>query len=888
MVSSIRDEVVTSVCTGWINNTIQLYTVRGEIIHKPPGQVTFSIPGMILPAELDPILPYLPESYIEIGDDGMPHETESSVPREKGGPLIRKMLHLNRLVDDFYRKHAYRCEHIWELMLEDGYTPRISLEAIALKVFECKDPASITTPMLWCLNRVVENNETFRKDRIFHRLTTNFTMLPPERVHSSQRVQEWVRAYQENLASGVTAAFDNDPNSTKATHDANVVPEFVKKARALIKESRKSRDASSAGCLGPYKSPVKGINIHSHRERFSKTEACIVHSIASWVLSDAVSGPACSTGPAILRSVGMYEGFNFDKATGMLFLQEMGVLLPWENRALYFSESTQPLLGCGLDVESDEIHEQATNALPSIEDSMSGFRKDWGDLPVFCIDPLATTEREDGLSWEAIDESTGWVHVHVANPSAFVDPASVTAQFAAKLSKTLYLPEYYLQMLQPESINNHCSLAPNSTAITFSAKLTALGEVLETKIAHSTLRNVRIITYEEISQVLFPNEPATASGDVRKIGGGVRVPIVARASRDKSLTEVEVGSLRKLLEFGRARRLRRIEDTTLRTEEEFTLSTAASVYFGETKPPPGFSPHNTRAVVGDPVISLRVQPFDPKRKDCRHPSFEFVADLMVLAGEVASSWCSARGIPIAYIGTDSDPHLALTRKNFLEDVYEPTVAEHGYCPPHVRNRHENLKGRATISAEPRRHESLNLPSYSRVTSPLRRYSDLFSHWQIDAAIRQEACTGTSLLGNTDDSFLPFSASKSKEILGDITVKVGNHTRMAKQCRRHWALQWFHRAYYHNEAPLPRKMLIYIIRIDYARLFAQAMILELGLRCTVQAQEFIRVGGLAEGDTWEANVDELDCYALHIKMRLLKLVEKSPIEYQSWMVPKVNQ
>jgi len=885
---SIRDEVVPAVCTRWVHKLVQLYTVRGQVVHVPATRVTFSIPGMISPAELNPITSYLPKKLVELDESGKGHILEAFVPREAGGPLIQKMLQLNRMADEIYRHHADRCDRVWELMLTDGYAPNISLEAMALKVFQCNDPTNLTSPMLWCLHRVLSNHEAFKKNTRHHRLHPYFRMLSPNQVNNGRTVQQWVRDHQEQLASATTAAFDDDPVTAEFGPHENPIRVFVRKARAVIERSREARNPFAVGCLSPSKEAhrsdkaLRPIIVTPSPIRFSRREARIVRSMFDWAILELDSEALDSIGPPILRATGMYDDFNLDKATGLLLLQEMGVLLPWQNRAVYFHSKTQPLPGCDPDGTVDKLHDMAICATPTLEDSMAGLRKDWGDLPVFCIDSLGTTERDDGVSWEAIDESTSWVHVHVANPSAFIDPTSVTAEYAARLSQTIYLPDRQFQMLQPESLRDHCSLAPNKPTITFSAKMTDDGDIIETNISHGIVRNVKIVTYDTVTQTLFPEETILEASKADRTVGG-QIPLTAHAPRDGTLTDSDAEILSNLLEAGIAKRLKRIEGTDLDIVTHRTLAVEPSVYLGEEASSPEPSFDKTRHVVGDPIIFLPIKPFDPKKGEYNASSFQFVGDLMTLAGEIASTWCAERGIPIAYSGTTSNPHFTVTERKFTEDIYKPTVAKLGYVPPPFFFRRTEYMGAATMSTVPQRHAFLNLTKYTKITSPLRRYGDLFNHWQIDAAIRHEARTGNSLVGNTDDSFLPFSSAQSKEVVDELCRRGTHLGRTMKFSRRHWSVQWFIRAYYYKEAPLPEKLHIYIMRVDYSRPFAQAMIMELGLQCTVERVEFAKAGGrLREGEIWEADVDQVDGYRLLIEMKLLRLVEKSPFEYQTWM------
>ena len=891
--SSIRDEIVPAICTQWVNNLIQLYTIRGQIVHEQPSRVTFSIPGMISPSELDPILPYLPTETVEMDENGKLHVVEPFVPREVGGPLINKMLQLTKLADEAYRNHAYRCDRVWKLMMASNGAQQVSLTQIAQRVFKCDDPASISTPMLWCLHRVLNDNDAFTKDVRHHRQIPRLTVVPQEEINNRKLVQQWVRDYQEELASDTTAAFHDDPTTAEAAPDVSPVHAFVKKARLLIKKSRKSRDALPIGRLSPDKKehheskPLQPITIIDDGLRFTKKETRILRCIADWVLAGtgSESSTSRSVGPPLLRAIGAYDDFELGRATACQLLQEMSILLPWENRATYFK--THPLPGLGVDAAADKIQHLALSATPRMEDSMADLRKDWGDLPVFCIDSMDTTEVDDGISWEAIDESTGWAHIHVANPSAFIQPKSVTAQYAARLSQTLYLPERRYPMVQPDSLREHCSLAPHSPSITFSAKLTTDGDILETKITHGIVRNVKSITYDTIAQTLFPDEPIDeASAAIFTVGG--EIPIEAKAVRHDTLTDSETECLRKLMEFGQAKRLKRIKDTDLDVRQVESYASELRVYLGEKCPPNGFSLQNSRTIIGDPIISLHVKPFDPREKTYTPPSHQVVADLMLIAGEVASKWCAERGIPIAYSGSLSNPHLATVQQKFMADVYKPTVAKYGYCPPNLEYRRLMYMGGTTTSAEPRAHEYLNLSKYTKVTSPLRRYNDLFSHWQIDAAIRQEARIGTSLLGNTDDSFLPFSLAEAKEVISELNIRFKHTAHLKKHARHHWIVQWFNRAYYFNESPLPEKLHIYILQVNHFKRYNQAIIVELGIQCSAEANEVSKAaGGFTEGDTWEAKPEAIDAYRLRIMMKPLRLVEKSPFDFQSYMVPKTD-
>lgn len=93
-----------------------------------------------------------------------------------------------------------------------------------------------------------------------------------------------------------------------------------------------------------------------------------------------------------------------------------------------------------------------------------------------------------------------------------------------------------------------------------------------------------------------------------------------------------------------------------------------------------------------------------------------VTDAMLMGGVAAAHFCQERGIPIPY-ATQALP----------DDLGVETDLASMYA------RRRRFKPTRLLST-PERHAGLGLPIYTRVTSPLRRYSDLLVHQQIRAEL----------------------------------------------------------------------------------------------------------------------------------------------------------
>ncbi|EON96852.1 putative mitochondrial protein cyt-4 protein [Phaeoacremonium minimum UCRPA7] len=166
---------------------------------------------------------------------------------------------------------------------------------------------------------------------------------------------------------------------------------------------------------------------------------------------------------------------------------------------------------------------------------------------------------------------------------------------------------------------------------------------------------------------------------------------------------------------------------------------------------------------------------------------------------------------VVYItGKDVNEPLAAVNlsslQTFTRDVLYPKLAA-GERPSETDWRTmRSLLGSDEISATPAPHFTMGLSMYTKATSPLRRFSDLLVHWQVEAALLEEERRGTSLVGNTDDdSFLPFTRERLERSVLPM-LRVRERTMRALDDgdgNAEWMLQALVRAWHFGEAALPK-------------------------------------------------------------------------------------
>lgn len=871
----------------------------GRWLHRHSAHAIFAIEQMIPPEDLRSIHPYLPKDEIPVENLDKLHSLSLAVPREAGAEIIEKLTAFFRSTNEIIRMNSRRLDHIHDIVAHPTETTFGLLQEIAQKIMQKNNPADLTDPMLWAVHKKVLENPYFRPTmRRKHRLYPLFSIPSKADVKSVEEVRNWAREYQE--------ADNDDVHKARLTSQLRPNPfhGFVKTAQAIIRNSRKTRMISPSGAIGPSTVRVEPTppswavckqSFLSHGGRaekslasnegvvtsFTREESQIIYFLYFWASLSSIKYKSAlsSLGPMIIRATKMYDCLPLGHSTGNLLLQELGMLPPWFDRIPYAQNLQLP--HHELSSLPTRLFQKAQTSAQDFHlvDSMEGLRKDWGDLPVFCIDDASAREIDDGVSLEEIDETTSWIHVHVANPSAYLTPTSAMAQYAAHLTETVYLPGVRYPMFPPEIIQKYFSLTKNRPCITFSTKLTTDGHVLEMQISHGIIRNVVSITYDSLDSVL--ESEIVSAGTKLTVGG----EMTWNSSQSKSppLSPWQTNLLNKLCDLTAAR-CRKMEQKGAIPPIYTPIGAGIEVYLDQTNSKESLCPsqgliRKTRVqgsqYEGDPIIIMSAEQSGETVRS--KPSLrELIARVMTLAGEVGASWCAKRNIPITYRGTARRVDPPESPKVFRRDVLDPFYAENGTIPIGMLVHYTRLLGQTTSYSTPKQHMLLGTDGYARLTSPLRRYPDLMAHWQIEAAIRQESQIGVSLIGSVDDSYLPFSRSQVCSIIQRNSARE-NMIMEAKQfSKRHWTTQLFHRAFYYKEAPLPETFEVAIkwesntgslTQVGWVKKYDFAFHLP-------ENDVTLRDGGIKAGDCWEAKIDHVDAFSATISGSAIRLLERT--------------
>ncbi|MBD2000723.1 VacB/RNase II family 3'-5' exoribonuclease [Leptolyngbya sp. FACHB-541] len=333
-------------------------------------------------------------------------------------------------------------------------------------------------------------------------------------------------------------------------------------------------------------------------------------------------------------------------------------------------------------------------------------RLDLTHLKVYTIDDESTREIDDGLSVEFLELGKQRLWIHIADPTRWITPEDELDLEARRRCTTLYLPTGMIPMFPQELATGPMSLTQGRicTALSFGVVLDSEGAIEDYSIHASQVKPTYRLTYEDVDEILELGVQAEPE-----------LEALARSAKRRQIWRQSQGAITILMP----------ESSIKVQDDEITID------------------------VLDNSISRQL-----------------VAEMMILAGEVAGRYGREHGLPLPYRG-QAQPELPSEEELLLLPAGPVRYCAIRRCMP-----------RSEMSITPLRHASLGLDTYTQVTSPIRRYTDLLAHFQIKAHLRGDA--------------LPFSAETMKELMLSVSTAAYEATLVERQTNRYWGLEYLRR------------------------------------------------------------------------------------------------
>ncbi|ORY49593.1 RNB-domain-containing protein [Rhizoclosmatium globosum] len=417
-------------------------------------------------------------------------------------------------------------------------------------------------------------------------------------------------------------------------------------------------------------------------------------------------------------------------------------------------------------------------------------RRDFGDVPVYVIDSPTAQELDDGISIEETAEGS-WIHVHIADPTAYLPPSHPLSMLAQLRGTSMYLPERHYPMLPDILSNARFNLGKSHCALTFSARLGSDGEIVDYKISPSVIKNVKILHYRTVNDVLDWSNVYGFSLPPEE-----RTPWVNKALNELSPKE----GVKSQLDDKSVSELRKLQELMYR-HLKLRISRG-----GFSSDQPGFGvkvvPYPLPITPESPNVPFQYEEqqqspplvlFDPNQASHLEPSSNLVSECMVMANRVAAKFCTEHNIPAIYRGQEPlKPASSPLESSTITDALASIDPVSGVMPYTYFKNILPFFSPGSHTMQPASHYSLGIRAggtsasdfggYMKVTSPLRRYKDMMLHWLIKSQLLAESDPSRAVS-------CPFSSTDVETISTRINDIEKRTDKLSTASHKYWALEW---------------------------------------------------------------------------------------------------
>lgn len=425
------------------------------------------------------------------------------------------------------------------------------------------------------------------------------------------------------------------------------------------------------------------------------------------------------TADTLLRPLGL----GVRRKDAFQLLRSLDLLSRYENLAIY--RYPRPL---SWNKEEEERWEKLTLAISRGEKweempSPPGYDLDEkirvdltsSSYPSFAIDDPSPADDDVEIDDAIGLRPDGWIAIHIADPSRLVSPRSALDRAAEERGESIFLPETTHYMFPPSLSRHQFSLRQQKANFALSF-LVRLDK--EGKVEEYKIVPSKV---DNISRLRY-------------------------YEADRMLERGE-GESEALSELERVSMLRK------KWRENVGGGVVADI------------PRCDVRVGGKGEGRIRVNLV----RDSTSRSRAIISEFMILAGEVAADFAKKNNIPIPfrtqerrYTSYTKEPQdemgwiSKLTRQMDLVSAFAPARTE----------------------VAPRPHASLGLSQYCKVSSPIRRYSDLIVHQQIKAKLRGEK--------------LPYNEDEIKGKIEEMDRASACASKLISESVRYWVLRYLER------------------------------------------------------------------------------------------------
>ncbi|GAA5929539.1 ribonuclease catalytic domain-containing protein [Sporobolomyces koalae] len=584
---------------------------------------------------------------------------------------------------------------------------------------------------------LLDNAVHFLADGLALRISGKFDLRDPKEVDRFERVRHWTRSQSPEIVG------------------------FAEKAAKIREHGRLNppETTSADGTLQVRKLPDSSTFV------WTKEEQEILQFLRDTLAYDRAlqMQPHMAVAPSILKLVDQQtlalglsrwdSELEIKKGGIRDFLSQVGETAPWENWAalekstgLENWEQMSTQVGRALDrANSKPSKTTLTSTSFYPQDPHDAIRRDFGDMTVYTIDDAGAFELDDGISLApapptASGKTTHWVYVHIADPTALLHTGHLVAKLARVRDHTVYFPEKTWGML-PDNFVEDQKLSLGSQngepqrVMSFGMRIEEdTGEVIESNVQVGVIRKVLRLTYAGVDSALGQPAPPPKKGIKHSVSFTTETASSAPATRRRHIDDDALATddsaraqLRTLHQLSGKLLARRSASTAM-----FWNFPSASVSVSNSLSPSFTTSSRPTFYASSPNVELFL-PSVHDRAFVESPANLLVSEMMVAANRTAAKFSVENGLHVPF-RVQGGPSGSPEAIEALLKLRDPKTGQADAVDV-LKTGVDFVPGANTPTTGSHWPMGINDDyGYVKVTSPLRRFSDLFSHWQLKSAL----------------------------------------------------------------------------------------------------------------------------------------------------------
>lgn len=437
----------------------------------------------------------------------------------------------------------------------------------------------------------------------------------------------------------------------------------------------------------------------------------------------------------IFRSISVFNSQAISPSLVYETLYKLGEREKIQNPVEWSIDLLKPYSGISekSDIEQNVYDQLIRNDIRADDtvDLASNLRQSFDDDIIYCIDNRDAHEIDDGVSIVKLQQDLYKINTYVADPASYLTPDDMILKIAFERASTVYFPDSEtapIEML-PKSIVREAELRPGKQtrvmrfSFLYDASIKSFVEnslEVEPGFASKFLN----VTYEDVDRIL--------DGDNS---------ILNRYAQLLGLPADHVKEdLLKLYEASANMKQSREQNSS------FDFKFPAQL---ESVSRPGNDDHQIHLTFKDQTDISKSQ--------------TLVSEIMIHTNALTARFFKQNEIPAIYRVSLRSP-MNIEVEAQMQSLEKTSLAD--------TQKQLNFMAGTSFSLFPLKHEYIGLGPYSTVTSPLRRFQDLFSHWQLVSFLqwKKKTMENNEIIAYKD--LLMFSESNVAYILCHISSR--NH------------------------------------------------------------------------------------------------------------------